>query len=101
MEPVGRIDVLDLFDEERAALLELLASLHGDEWGLPTICDGWAVKDIAAHIVADDFGRLARGRDRYRASFIDAKSWDELVAGINARERAVGRGYASPQPGES
>ena len=84
MEPVGRIDVLDLLDEERAVLLELLASLQSDSWGLPTICDGWSVKDIAAHIVADDFGRLARGRDRFRASFIDAESWDELVARINA-----------------
>lgn len=84
MEPAGRIDVLDLFDEERAVLLDLLWSLHADEWGLPTICDGWSVKDIAAHLVADDFGRLARDRDRHKASFIDTKSWDELVVGINA-----------------
>jgi uncharacterized protein (TIGR03083 family) len=84
MQPVGRIDVLDLFDEERALLLDLLESLHVDDWGLPTICDGWSVKDIAAHLIADDFGRLARGRDGHLVSFIDDESWTELVDAINA-----------------
>jgi uncharacterized protein (TIGR03083 family) len=84
MEPVGRIEVLDILDEERALLLELLTSLHRDDWGLPTICDGWSVKDIAAHIIGDDFGRLSRGRDGHRESFIETIDWAELVVRINA-----------------
>lgn len=91
MQPVGLIDVLDLFDEERAALLTMLESLRADEWGLPTICDGWSIKDLAAHIVADDLGRLSRDRDDYKASFIDASRWQQLVDAINAaNERWVG-----------
>ncbi len=57
--------VLDLFPEERAALLALLGGLRGDEWGRSTVCPGWSVKDIAAHILGDDIGRLSRGRDAF------------------------------------
>jgi uncharacterized protein (TIGR03083 family) len=83
MQPASRIDVLDLFVEERAALLSLLESLHADDWGLPTVCDGWSVKDIAAHILGDDLGGISRGRDGYMASWIEPSSWDELVQSIN------------------
>jgi hypothetical protein len=31
------------------------------------VCAGWSVKDIAAHLLADDLGRLSRGRDSYSA----------------------------------
>ena len=57
--------VLDLFPEERAALLDLLAGLRGEEWGRPTACPGWSAKDVAAHLLGDDVGRLARGRDGF------------------------------------
>ena len=85
MIPVGKIHVVELFLEERAALLELLGGLQPNEWDLPTICNGWTVKDIAAHILADDLGRLSRGRDGHTASFIETDSWDELVAAINGQ----------------
>ena len=88
MQPVGSIDVLHLLPLERAALLELLDSLHGDDWGLPTVCDGWSVKDIAAHLLADDLGRLSRDRDGYAVSWIDAPTWDDLVASINVQNEA-------------
>lgn len=85
MQPVGPIDVLRLFPLERTALLELLESLHADDWGLPTVCDDWSVKDIAAHLLADDLGRLSRDRDGYTVSWIDAPTWDDLVAAINVQ----------------
>jgi len=83
MQPLARVDVLHLFPEERAALLDLLRHLHADEWGLPTVCDGWSVKDVVSHIIADDLGRLSRGRDAHTASWIDAPSWESLVVAIN------------------
>ena len=88
MNTVGRIDVLELLPEERAALLEVLGSLHADEWGLPTVCDGWSIQDIAAHIIGDDLGRLSRGRDGHAGARVDASSWESLVAGINAQNEA-------------
>jgi len=79
--------VLDLFPGERAALLELLASLSEEEWGRPTVCAGWSAKDIALHLLGDDIGRLSRGRDAFSAaaftSFDGGTFEAELLAFIN------------------
>ncbi len=88
MQPVGPINVLHLFPPERAALIELLESLHADDWGMPTVCDDWSVKDITAHLLADDLGRLSRDRDGHTTSWIDAPTWDDLVAAINVQNEA-------------
>ena len=68
MKPLEPVLTLHLFPEERAALLKLLASFTAPKWEQPTVCSGWSVKDIAAHLLADDLGRLARGRDRHAAA---------------------------------
>jgi uncharacterized protein (TIGR03083 family) len=65
MKPLEPVLTLPLFPEERAALVKLLGSLSDPRWDTPTVCAGWSVKDIAAHLLADDLGRLSRGRDRY------------------------------------
>jgi uncharacterized protein (TIGR03083 family) len=62
-EPVR---VLDLFSEDRAALLDLLSGLTEREWGRPTVCTGWSVKDVAAHILGTDLGNLSVRRDAFR-----------------------------------
>ena len=63
MMPISPVDVRELFPGERAALLALLESLAAAEWGAATACAGWSVQDVAAHLLGDDLGRLARGRD--------------------------------------
>lgn len=85
MQPAQPIDVIDLFPDERALLLELLASLSADEWAAPTVCAPWSVKDLAAHIIADDLAIVSHGRDGYTGGFIDVDSYDVLVAAINAQ----------------
>ena len=68
---------LHLFPPERAALLELLWSLDDAGWSAATVCPGWSVKDIAAHLLADDLGRLSRGRDAHApAAFTPTGSGD-------------------------
>ena len=83
---------LGLYPEERAALLELLSSLTDEEWGRPTVCPGWSAKDIAAHLLGDDIGRLARGRDAFSAAAFTSFGRDtfeaELLAFINRRNEA-------------
>jgi hypothetical protein len=58
--------VLDLFPAERGALLALLEWLPPDDWFRPTTAGDWRVKDIAAHLVADDLGRVSSRRDEHR-----------------------------------
>lgn len=61
------IDVRPLFGKQQAAFIDLLRGLDADQWTHPTICPGWTVKDIAAHILGDHIGRLSRHRDGYTA----------------------------------
>src|SRR5918999_4565283 len=63
LRPPEPVLVADLFPRERAGLLGVLDSLRPEDWGRPTVCDGWSVKDLVAHLLADDLGLLSRGRD--------------------------------------
>lgn len=68
MQAPAPVLVTDLFPAERQALLDLLTSLTPLQWDARTACDGWSVKDIAAHLLADDLGRLSRQRDGFYAT---------------------------------
>ena len=37
-------------DTHRASLCDLLADLSDDEWRQPSLCTGWTVRDVAAHL---------------------------------------------------
>lgn len=55
LEPVtGRPDVMALAQQERADLLLLLRSLSPEQWQAPSLCSGWSVRDVAAHVVSYD-----------------------------------------------
>ncbi|MEO6196828.1 MAG: maleylpyruvate isomerase N-terminal domain-containing protein [Dehalococcoidia bacterium] len=69
LQPLEPVLVLDLFPGERSALLEALRSLTEEQWARPTACEGWSIKDIAQHLLADDLGRLSRGRDAWPGVF--------------------------------
>ncbi|MFC5995126.1 maleylpyruvate isomerase family mycothiol-dependent enzyme [Pseudonocardia hispaniensis] len=45
-----RGDVWTAIDEQRRALVRLLEDLSQDEWRRPSLCDGWTVRDVAAHL---------------------------------------------------
>jgi uncharacterized protein (TIGR03083 family) len=60
------IDVRPLFAPQQAAFTALLSGLAPAQWEQPTICPGWDVKDIAAHVLGDHVGRLSRHRDGHR-----------------------------------
>lgn len=77
------VDTRELFAEERSALLELLRSLSPTEWQSPTVCEGWNVKDIVAHIVGDDLGPLSHARDGWSGGHFEPSNFEELVALIN------------------
>jgi uncharacterized protein (TIGR03083 family) len=83
----GRYDtILGLLESERDELLTLLGALAPDAWSGATGCPGWSVKDIAAHILGDDVGILARERDSFRApDSPQSSSWDDLVRFVNER----------------
>ena len=61
------IDVRPLFARQQAAFIDLLRGFGPGQWARPTVCPGWDVKDVAAHVLGDHLGRLSRHRDGYTA----------------------------------
>jgi uncharacterized protein (TIGR03083 family) len=43
-------DMGKLIRTERQALVELLETLTQDQWATPSLCTGWTVQDVAAHV---------------------------------------------------
>jgi uncharacterized protein (TIGR03083 family) len=41
-----------LIHTERAALADTLATLTPEQWATPSLCGGWTVKQLAAHVMA-------------------------------------------------
>ncbi|HEX5190687.1 MAG TPA: maleylpyruvate isomerase family mycothiol-dependent enzyme, partial [Streptosporangiaceae bacterium] len=62
------IDARPLFPLERAELIALLDGVAADDWQRPTVCPGWCVHDIVAHIVHDYVRKLARSRDGHESA---------------------------------
>lgn len=58
--------------EQRRALAALLADLSEEEWAVSSLCEGWTVRDVAAHVMrsvtvtpVEMAVALARSRGRY------------------------------------
>ncbi len=54
--------------DERADLAEFLATLTPQQWDAPSLCSGWTVKDVVAHVISYEelgtlglLGRFAKG----------------------------------------
>ncbi|MFI6503597.1 maleylpyruvate isomerase family mycothiol-dependent enzyme [Nonomuraea typhae] len=71
-------------EAERLSLAGLLGTLTGDEWEAPSLCPGWSVRDVVAHLTLADreFTRTALRVLRARGDF-------DRVTGEMARERAL------------
>jgi uncharacterized protein (TIGR03083 family) len=92
-----------VIERERRSLADLLETLTDDQWNSPSLCDGWRVRDVAAHVamtplpqrlgaVTAEFvrarGSLARATRDSAVRFADRPGMD-LVAEI--REHAASR----------
>lgn len=40
--------------EERQDILAFLRNLTSDQWEMPSLCAGWRIKDVAAHLLVDE-----------------------------------------------
>ena len=75
---------------ERAEFADLLDTLTTDQWSAPSLCAGWTVRDVAAHVVAyldQTVIALSGNMIRYRCDI------DRLNA-------AVARRYSEVEPAE-
>ncbi|WP_432940031.1 maleylpyruvate isomerase family mycothiol-dependent enzyme [Kribbella sp. CA-253562] len=59
-------------DAERASLAELLSGLTADQWRTPSMCPGWTVQDVAAHVISSPQAKMLpviTGMARARGDF--------------------------------
>lgn len=59
------LDTRPLFPAERGEFVALLRELTAAEWQQPTVCPGWRVHDVVAHVGHDYLRKLSRTRDLY------------------------------------
>lgn len=85
MKPVEPVYVTDLFEPMLDHLLQLLRQLSEHKWNLATPCAGWAVKDVALHLLGGEIGQLSRGRDKDTAYILPPGP--DLVSRINAHNQ--------------
>ncbi|MGJ9412396.1 maleylpyruvate isomerase family mycothiol-dependent enzyme [Aeromicrobium sp. CF4.19] len=89
--------------QERAELLDLLEDLRADEWSVQSLCTGWTVRDVVAHLLsyegvgaADLVKRMVRGRGRFdRINAVSATGLEhmdpaELIERLRAFPRPTG-----------
>lgn len=43
-------EVWSAVDRRRRAIVDLLTGLTPGEWDTPSLCEGWTVRDVAAHL---------------------------------------------------
>ncbi|MGQ4716222.1 maleylpyruvate isomerase family mycothiol-dependent enzyme [Streptomyces anulatus] len=58
MESDAKRGIWRMVHAERAALTDDLARLDAGQWDAPSLCEGWTVRDVAAHLV--DTARTTR-----------------------------------------
>jgi uncharacterized protein (TIGR03083 family) len=80
----------ELVVRERTALVELFAGLDGEQWSTPSLCPGWTVHDVLAHLV----------------SVVDSGLATKALAGVRALGRpatvieGLTRAYADRPPAD-
>ncbi|MDO0914797.1 maleylpyruvate isomerase family mycothiol-dependent enzyme [Streptomyces sp. DT2A-34] len=78
------IDARPLFAPEHTALIATLRALAPADWAREAV-PGWSVRDVAAHVLGDCYGRLARHRDGYRQgpAFAPGETLEAYIHRIN------------------
>jgi len=101
-------DIWPTIHEERRALADELSRAGADEWRAPSLCAGWTVHDVLAHLLSAAkmtpprfFSRFAAARfnfDAYVDREIRRERFDEPAATLAAFRRVSSRTSAPPGP---
>lgn len=98
--PIGRDEMVGLATTEYDRIVALLRDLEPDDWARPTVCDGWSVHDMVAHLLGaaeanasqvENAKQLLRGARRTR------RDDRPLVDGINEVQIEDRRGLAAAE----
>lgn len=98
-------------DEQRGLLADTFDGIHADRWSTPSLCEGWTVRDVAAHLTHSHLSKLkmfaaaVRYGFRfnavvYRVAVQDKRTPEQLAAALRAmrgsRKRPPGTTECDP-----
>ncbi len=83
MKPVTPILAIELFPPLSRELVSALKALQPLDWERPTICAPWSVKDVAAHLLGGNFGRLWNRVDSSAKIDRPQRDYEQLLRFIN------------------
>src|SRR3954449_7178890 len=84
LTPVAPVNLVPLFPGLHRELMTLLRGLQPADWGKPTSCALWSVKDIVAHLLDTCLRRLSFARDGLSATpDRGISSYADLVGYLN------------------
>ncbi|MGW0162449.1 maleylpyruvate isomerase family mycothiol-dependent enzyme [Mycobacterium sp. NPDC003323] len=104
-------DIWRHIDQQRADLADFLDTLTPQQWATPSLCEHWAVRDVAAHLTHGGAHWARMGWEALRSGFRfnammvriaveDTRPADEIVAALRAmvgqRRRPPGTVVADP-----
>ena len=46
------MDAMAMAHDERADMVDFLVSLRAEQWDQPSLCHGWRIRDVVAHVVS-------------------------------------------------
>lgn len=67
MIAMNRDELWRAIDHERAGLADLLDDLSDQEWEVASLCSGWRVRDVAAHLSLAHMGAAQAARELLKA----------------------------------
>ncbi|MFJ3957595.1 maleylpyruvate isomerase family mycothiol-dependent enzyme [Arthrobacter sp. NPDC090010] len=101
-------DKWHLIHRERQALVSELAGIPSEAWETPSLCPGWDVHDVLAHLVNDarttwgrfawDFARARFDFDRMNAQGIARERSSSPKVTLNVFRAVSGRSTGAPAP---
>ncbi|MGW0775828.1 maleylpyruvate isomerase family mycothiol-dependent enzyme, partial [Streptomyces sp. NPDC002835] len=104
-------DVWSMVHAERAALIEDLARLDDGQWEQPSLCAGWTVHDVVAHLVGTarttrigfmaDMARARFDFDRQNARGVERERGATPEETLERFRRAAPRKSTPPAPIDS
>jgi len=78
--PIDVVNLLPVLDD---MLIDLLESLHPEDWERQTVAKLWNVKDVTSHLLDGNIRILSMLRDGYYGEKPDGNSFEELVIYLN------------------
>jgi uncharacterized protein (TIGR03083 family) len=109
---MDRDEVWQTIDDERRSLADLLDDLSAQEWQTPSLCAGWRVRDVAAHLTLahtgllrgtlwmlrarGNFNRMVRDSALHQARLPVEQFPARLRDMVGSRRKAVGVTYLEP-----